>query len=404
MTGRALEGLSERTEVRFGRGALDALGDVLEERGARRVLVVHGRSSFRSGTRAERVARAAPDVRFFGGIRPNPGADQVAEAVAAARRFTPDAVVGIGGGSAMDAAKAVAVLAAPGAGGANVAAHLRRPELVRWPRVRTLVLVPTVSGSGSELTRFATVYEGGRKLSLDHPEAAADTALVDPDLTASVPPHTAAASALDALCQGVESHWSVAGTDASRELALGAVETVAPPLLRAVGGTRGTRGEGGTDGAGFADPGLREELARGALMAGAAIDRTRTTAAHALSYGLTAGHGVPHGYAVGLHLRWLVGHNAAVTREDNRHPDGPQALRDLVERVRGACRHAGADGVEHLVDRVLAFGGMPESVPGHGGWADALASRRADNNPRAVTERDVLRAMTENTERMQTHG
>ncbi|MDA2813550.1 iron-containing alcohol dehydrogenase [Nocardiopsis sp. RSe5-2] len=401
MTGRALEGLSERTEVRFGRGALDALGEVLEERGARRVLVVHGRSSFRSGTQAERVARAAPDVRFFGGIRPNPGVDQVAEAVSAARRFAPDAVVGIGGGSAMDAAKAVAVLAAPGAGGADVSAHLRSPELVRWPRVRTLVLVPTVSGSGSELTRFATVYEGGRKRSLDHPECAADAALVDPDLTASVPPHTAAASALDAFCQGVESYWSVAGTEASRELALGAVETVVPPLLRAVGGTggaggmSGAGGTGGTDGAGFADPGLREELAQGALMAGAAIDRTRTTAAHALSYGLTAGHGVPHGYAVGLHLRWLVGHNGAVTEQDNRHPDGAGALRGLVERVRSACRHAGADGVEHLVGRVLAFGGMPGSVPEHGGWAEALASRRAGNNPRAVTERDVLRAMTE---------
>ncbi|MGE5829906.1 MAG: iron-containing alcohol dehydrogenase [Micromonosporaceae bacterium] len=359
--------------VRIGPGVVEQLPEVLGA--ARRVLVVHGLSSFRAGVAAAVVDRLDAEVRRYAGVRPNPALPQVQEAVALAREYPPDAVIGIGGGSAMDVAKCVAVLAGcPG----DPETYLREPGSIPDRRVPGLVQVPTISGSGSELTSFATVYVGHRKLSLDHPSAQADHVLIDPELAATVPPPTAAASALDALAQAVESAWAVAATPESRGLAIHALETLAPVLHAA------------TSQAAFTDPALRMELARGAALAGAAINTSRTTAAHALSYALTAQHGIVHGAAVGVHLRWLIGFNAAATDADTRHPDGAEALRHLIGELQQICLDRTGAALEELIDRLLEMHGLREFRMPHRDWRDDLASGRAENNPRLVSSDDVL--------------
>ncbi|GAA0549608.1 hypothetical protein GCM10010172_34570 [Paractinoplanes ferrugineus] len=361
------------SRVRLAPGAVRDLQQVLGA--ARRVLVVHGRRSFRTGTAAAAVDDLDAEVRDYGGVHPNPELRQVREAVALARDYGPDAVVGIGGGSAMDVAKCVAVLAqSPGDPGA----YLLDPGAIAAHRAVALVQIPTISGSGSELTSFATVYAGRRKLSLDHPSALADHVLIDPDLTSTVPAPTAAASALDALAQAIESAWAVAATAESRRTAILALETLLPAL------------DSATRHGSFADPWLRTELAHGAALAGAAINITRTTAAHALSYALTARHGIAHGAAVGLHLRWLIGHNAAATDIDTRHPDGAEALRLLVADLRRRCLGAIGVPVEELIDRLLDLHGLRNFRIPLRDWRDDLSSGRAANNPRLVTPQDVL--------------
>ncbi|MFB6665436.1 iron-containing alcohol dehydrogenase [Streptomyces parvus] len=254
--------------------------------------------------------------------------ERVREAVAPAREFSPDAVVGIGGGSAMDVAKSVAVLV--GCTG-DPAEYLSEPGSIPDSRTTTLTQVPTITGSGSELTSFATLYVGHHKHSLDHPSARADHVLIDPDLAAAVPVPTAAASALDALAQAVESTWAVAATAESGDTAIRALETLLPPLDVATG-----RGD-------FADPGLRAELARGAALAGVAINTSRTTAAHALSYALTARHRPRH----------------RRTARGTHRPSAPDARP-------GRLLHARRD------------------------WQEDLAGSRASNNPRLLSPDDIL--------------
>ncbi|WP_052397096.1 iron-containing alcohol dehydrogenase [Streptomyces sp. NRRL F-5123] len=359
--------------VRMGPGAVGLLPEVLG--GARRLLVVHGMRSYREGPAAAAVDGLGAEVRHYAGVRPNPSLEQAAEAVALAREYAPDAVVGIGGGSAMDVAKCVAVLA--GCSG-DLRSYLSAPATLPERRSTALVQVPTISGSGSELTRFATVYDGHRKLSLDHAAARADHVLIDPDLAATVPARTAAASALDALAQAVESAWAVAATRQSRALAVRALTTLVPVLDESA-----HRGD-------FTDPGLRSELARGAALAGAAIDTSRTTAAHALSYALTARHGIAHGAAVGLHLRWLIGHNAAVTDADNRHPDGAEAVRHIIGAMQQTCRDGTGGPLEELIDRLLRMHGLRDTRVPYRDWRDDLSSGRAGNNPRLLGPQDVL--------------
>ncbi|GIG88043.1 iron-containing alcohol dehydrogenase [Plantactinospora endophytica] len=369
-------------EVRIGPGVVGQLPEVLGA--ARRVLVVHGLRSFRAGVAATLVDRLDAEVRCYPGVRPNPALAQVREAVALAREYAPDAVVGVGGGSAMDVAKCAAVLA--GCGG-DPEAYLRDPDLIPADRTTMLVQVPTIAGSGSELTSFATVYVGHRKLSLDHPSARADHILIDPDLAATVPAPTAAASALDALAQAVESAWAVAATPESRDQSVRALGTLTPVLDAAT--RHGT----------FSDPRLRTELARGAALAGAAINTSRTTAAHALSYALTARHGIAHGAAVGLHLRWLIGFNAAATDADIRHPDGAEALRHLVGGLQQICLDNTRMPLEKLIDRLLLMHGLGDFRIPRRNWQDDLSSGRAENNPRVLSADDVLANTSEMTHR-----
>lgn len=359
--------------LRIGPGVLRELPEVLGS--ARRVLVVHGLRSYRTGAAASAVAGLDAEVRSFAGVRPNPELAQVREAVALAREYAPDAVLGIGGGSAMDVAKCVAVLAGCSD---DPKAYLLQPGLLPARRTTTLIQLPTISGSGSELTSFATVYIGHRKFSLDHPSALADHVLIDPDLAATVPTATAAASGLDALAQAVESAWAVAATSESQELAVRALRTLAPVLDAAT--SRGT----------FADPGLRTELARGAALAGSAINISRTTAAHALSYPLTAEHGVVHGAAVGLHLRWLIAHNAAAQDADTRYPAGAGALRQLIGELQQICLDGTGEPLEALITRLLELHGMADFRMPRRNWQDDLTGGRASNNPRLVSSADVL--------------
>src|SRR4030095_4225368 len=286
----------------LGRGAAARLVPILDEVGARRVLVVHGRAApgRPAATAVLDAVRAGRTVTRFGDVTPNPDLGQANRAVDAAREFRPDAVVGLGGGSVLDVAKIAGVLwAGPG--------RLDRLAPASIPaRTASLVLMPTVLGSGSEMTRFATVYIGATKHSLDHPAARADVVLIDPDLAAGVPVPVGVPAALGALVQAPVSYWAVGGTPPSRACAERALERLAPVLA----GLRTT--------ASFADPAVRADIALGAALAGAAIDETRTTAAHALSYALTARRGVAHGAAVALHFRWLLAHHGAA-EGDCRH-------------------------------------------------------------------------------------
>ncbi|MFI1030492.1 iron-containing alcohol dehydrogenase [Streptomyces sp. NPDC020951] len=132
---------------------------------------------------------ARHEVEHFDGVRPNPGIEQIRAGIATMRRFGPQAVIGIGGGSSLDVAKSIAVLAVQRRSPEDC---LRHPEVITEERRCALVLMPTTAGSGSEMTRFATVYIEGRKYSLDVDQARVDLVLVDQDLTRRHPQGSAA--------------------------------------------------------------------------------------------------------------------------------------------------------------------------------------------------------------------
>lgn len=175
-------------------------------------------------------------------------------------------IIAIGGGKVIDYAKGI---------------------IYRHPKPAFFIAAPTTAGSGSEATPIAVFYNGKEKVSLDAPHLLPAIAILDPALIAGLPRHHRAISGADALAQSIESVWNVHSRNDSEEFALTAIKLLWQDLNHFVDGT---------------EEAVIEKILWAAHLAGKAITITRTTGPHALSYFLTANHGVPHGQAVALTL------------------------------------------------------------------------------------------------------
>ena len=293
-----------------GPGAVRDNADRIAAFGSRCLLVTGGSSARRCGALAD--VTAALDSRgvaweVFDGIRQNPTIESCVEGGRAAHAFGADFILGIGGGSPLDAAKVVAVSAA-------------NPELdpaglyrLNWPRAPLpVVLVGTTAGTGSEVTPVAVITDtDGRKRSFRGETMYAALALGDSRYTHTLPPAVTASTGVDALAHCLESCLSKTATDFSRAAACEGIRLLLPPLGTVAAGGTPTEEE-------------REALYQGSLLAGAAISVTGTVLPHNLGYYLTETHGVPHGFACAVFLPALLRHAAAAA---------PETLRTLTERT-----------------------------------------------------------------------
>lgn len=371
----------------LGFGALAQLGGVLKRLAPRKVFLVTGRASYEaSGARAaiEPVLGRIPFVRFFD-FEKNPRLEDVERGIGWLREVAGDLVVAVGGGSVMDMAKAVRFMAAQES---DVRTCLRKmPQPVG--RGVPLVAIPTTAGSGSQATRFAVLYVNRQKESLEHEDVRPDYAIVDPDLTRRLSPRQTAISGLDALCQAMESYWSVLSTEESRNYARNALVLVLTHLERAVNQP---------------DRRARAGMAEAAHRAGQAINLSKTTACHAVSYPLTAHFGVPHGLAAALTLPSMLVFNAGISAEDCQDGRGAAWVRhilmDLVEMLNRRTPEDAAHELESLMLRI----GMPVRL-GSVGIQPAnfplileqgFNPGRVKNNPRRLSAADlesILRAI-----------
>jgi alcohol dehydrogenase len=347
-------------ELIVGLGKVAALEAVLARHRAQRPLLVATDRALAS-IEADRLLDHLSWLAFTD-FTPNPRLGQVVEGCRMRETWQPDLILGIGGGSAMDVAKAVRLLPADPV---RAFAGLRGDDNRFVPERLPLVLVATTAGSGSEVTMFATIFHAGRKYSLDNPRVRANTAIVDPYLAVSCSHAVTTSGLFDAVSHAVESFWSRRATGASRGLAREAL-TLLLPLL----------------GESLTDPSveLRERLATGALAAGQAIAITRTTAAHAFAYALTIRYGIPHGVACMLNLRWLFDYNRE--RADRSVRPVIDELGDLLDptgrpmtAVLAAhlCRHAWPAGLS-------GYGVAPGDIAGLVA-AGMSVSSRAGTNP-----------------------
>jgi alcohol dehydrogenase class IV len=366
------------TDVISGAGEVARLAAVVATFGPRRLLVVGGRTALGQSE----VARYLEgyEVLYFTDFTPNPQLVDVLRGCALVDSFRPDLIIGVGGGSAMDVAKLVRLL--PTDLDRAVTALTGAADVLR-ERPVPLVLVPTTAGTGSEVTRFAAVYVGVDKYSLDHASVHADVALVDPRLTESCPAELTYSCALDALAHAIESTWSRRSTPHSRILAGDALRALVP-VLRRGGWPRSPR--------------TRVVLSEAALRAGLAIDITRTTAGHAFAYPLTARFGVRHGVACALNLRWLLPYTAQHLAGACTDPRGPVFVERRLGEVISGLGAGTADEAGEVIAAFLATAGFADRLSAYGVREDdlpglirsAVGSQRAGNAPVGLAEADVL--------------
>lgn len=368
--------------VTFGEGAVTRLPALVEVLGARRTLLVCGQRSFE----ASGASVILPHLEQLGQLhrwdefRPNTDADDLAAGLEVLRSFEPDLILGVGGGSAMDMAKLLAGFAtSPG----DV-----RDAIEAGPRIESraprLVLVPTTSGSGSEATHFAVVYVGQRKHSIGGPALRPDRVVLDPRLSRSGSPYQRATSGIDAVCQAIESIWAMGATQVSRRFARTALGLLLDDLEVFVHDPAVT------------DAGLAVCL--GSHLAGRAIDVSKTTAAHAMSYGLTQRHGISHGHAVALTLGPFIETHAdagAADLQPNRDAEQHAAdMQEILGFLGATDGRSAATSFRSFMERL----GLESSLLrlGIADDLDALAEgvnlERLSNNP-VVFDAPALRAV-----------
>ncbi len=322
------------TCIRFAPGSFASLGEEAGALGAERALVVCDPGIARLGLaeRAVGLLRAAGVAAVsFDGLSENPRDRECCAAAETAREEGAQLIVGLGGGSAMDAAKAAAALVT---NGGTVKDWEDPRELEREPL--PVICVPTTSGTGSEVTFVAVITDEANhyKMALRGQGLAPRTALLDPELTASMPPALTAATGMDALSHAVEAFTCRAANPVSDGLALQAVRMIARHLRTAV--------------AGGADLDARAGMLLGSTIAGIAFANSTVGAVHSLGESLGGLYDTPHGVAIAVFLPHIFRFNSGADPE--RHAEVARALLE-GEGARGTAAEtaeAGARALEQL--------------------------------------------------------
>ena len=246
---------------------------------SQKVLLVCGRS-LSSLSIYEEIQKLPVTLVRFSQFAPNPSYEEVCKGVEIFNTEQCDTILAVGGGSAIDVAKCIKLYC-------KMSKDKPYLEQEYEDTGIKLIAIPTTAGTGSESTRYAVIYYDGKKQSVTHDSIIPDVAILEPKVLKTLPLYQKKCTMLDALCQGIESWWSVNSTDESKKYSKNAVETIMKWWREYIF-------ENTDESA--------EYMMQASNLAGQAINITQTTAPHAFSYKLTSMYGLPHGHAVAVCL------------------------------------------------------------------------------------------------------
>ena len=362
--------------VRLGQGVADACATDIAGAGCRRVLVITGapiRALCAGPERALAAAGCATLVLEASEGEPTTG--DLAAALAAAREFRADGVIGLGGGSAMDVAKLVAGLI----DGKQDFAETVGTDLLA-PRRIALACIPTTAGTGSEVTPIAIVedVEAQLKKGVVSPYLVPDFAYLDPELTRTMPRGVTAATGIDALTHCIESYANRFAHPVVDQWALEGIRLVGRYLERACA-------DGG-------DIEARAGMLRASHLGGQCLGPVNTAAVHALAYPLGGEFHVAHGVANSLLLPHVLRFNLEAAPA--RYAEVARALGCQTGRDDAETAQAGIERIEQLsetigIERHLSAFGISDNTIPHMAAAAMTVQRLLVRNPRAVTEADA---------------
>ena len=361
-------------------GALQQVGNVFRGLGTQRVIVVcdPGIVSLGFAGRAQAVLEACGcEVAVFDQVTPDPSSTVVEQAAHQARAFKADGVLGLGGGSSLDAAKLVALLINSDQPlhdvyGTDKALGQRAP----------LVLVPTTSGTGSEVTWVSVITDPqNKKQAVYSPQLLPDVAVLDPQLTLGLPPKVTAATGLDAMVHAIEAYTSrTRKNPISDGLATAALTLLGTNLRKVLANGQ--------------DLEARTAMLQGSLMAGTAFVNASVAAVHALAYPLGARFHIPHGHANALVMAPVIRFNLLKAQRQyaelavhllpgEQFDDEASAAEAFVQAIESLVRDSGLElklsalKVDEASLAVMAL----EVVVG--------IRRLIDSNPRDMNEQEV---------------
>lgn len=370
------------SSIRFGAGLLAQLGEMVVSEIGTRVLLVTDPGMMATGIVDKALASlksAGVAVTLYKDVKADPPESIVNLCAQMAIDCKAQGVIGLGGGSSLDVAKLAALLAT----GNESLKDAYGVGNAKGPRL-PLILVPTTSGTGSEVTPISIVTTGeSEKMGVVSPVILPDIALLDPELTLGLPPHITAATGIDAMVHAIEAYASASANNnpISRNLATEA--------LRLMGASLETAVHSGSD------LKARSDMLLGSMMAGQAFANSPVAAVHALAYPIGGHFHVPHGLSNALVLPYVLRFNAEVAPRAYAEI-APFAFPDLAkitheqDRANAFCEAMATLSKRCGLQQTLREMNIPQDfLPKLA--SDAMnQTRLLVNNPRELTEEDAL--------------
>ena len=311
----------------FGTGKRNYLKEYIEEIGGAKGVLVCGKSFEKNGTADEFVKLSDGLIKaVFSDVRPNPTTDNVDDCVKIMRELGADFAVALGGGSPMDCCKAACAIAK---GNDKIRAYHSEGKTICAHEAIPMIAVTTTSGTASEVTNISvlTDVEKNLKNPMNDNAMYPKIAVIDPELTLTVPPQITASTGLDVLAHAVESYWATIHQPICTACSIYSARLVFEWLERAYNNP--------------SDLEAREKMAEASIVAGVAFSHPRTTGSHACSFPLTNIYGVPHGEACAFTLDYFIKFNA-----DHADSDG---------RITALARDCGFESPYAMADEITAM-------------------------------------------------
>lgn len=359
-----------KQEEYFGRGSIYNLKEIIEKENAKNIFLVSGKNSLHlsgAGRKLEKIFfQGSVKFDFLYNFSPNPQFSCIEDGFLKFKEKKYDLIVGIGGGSSIDFAKTIKLF-----------------SFERLKKDIPLVAIPTTAGSGSEATYFIVYYKDKEKQSKGNPKITTPNySICDPDLIMSLPRKIAASSGMDALSQAIESYWSINSTRQSKKFAEKSISILIEYLRSAVN-----------------KPNLqnRTEVMRAANLSGKAINITKTTACHSISYPLTSYFNIPHGHAVGLTLGEMLVYNSNVTEKDCNDIRGSKYVVRTIDNLSNLLKSQNPISAKENISKLMSEIGLETSLKQLGlknNDLDILIKKgftpeRVKNNPRELNEKEL---------------
>ena len=372
----------------IGFDSVKNLKDILENNNFKKIFLITGRKSFEQMEIKSIILDTLSEVQFyqFNDFTPNPKIHDIKKGLNLFKKMNFDAIIAVGGGSVLDMGKAISIFSS----NEGDPVKIIKKEIEITKKGIPLIRIPTTAGSGSEATHFAVVYIGKTKYSLaDQEFLKPEYIIVDPQFTLKLPKKISACSGMDALSQAIESHWNVNSTDESKIYSKKAIELTMSNLVKVVNDP---------------DKESRKNMAIAANYAGKAINITKTTACHAISYPITSHFNVPHGHAVALTLPSMIIFNSEVEEKDCQDSRGvlfvKNALKDLISFMKASNFEEAKDIILTLMHDI----GLETNLHSLGIKSqedieiiikNGFTPNRVKNNPRMLTESNLRHILGE---------
>ncbi len=317
--------------LEFGCGKRKEIKSYIDSIGGKNGVLVCSKTLAKNGVADEIIKLSEGAITaVFSDIRPNPTTDNVNDCVALLRKVNADFAVALGGGSPMDCCKAACAIAR---GSDIIEPYHSGEKAVSADEAIPMIAVATTSGTASEVTNISVLTDLKKSLKQPMNDNAMfpKIAVIDPELTLTVPPQVTASTGLDVLAHAIESYWSTLNQPVCSACSVSAAKTVFEWLEKA-----------------YNEPDnldAREKMAQASIVAGVAFSHPRTTGSHACSFPLTNIYGLPHGEACAFTLDYFIRFNA-----DNADGDG--RITALANACGFASPYAMADEISKMKKRM----------------------------------------------------